>query len=146
MYGYRDLSDADAAAGLREFLDGRAWTHAEGPYRLFGLAVTWLRRNRVLLPGVSVLARLVAGVRDGAADRMYRSLSAASAAADPALPSRLQSLLAVPGGQRVSELERLRAAPDAARRAPDAPSRPDPHLVQGIPLPLAPGGKVGRLP
>ena len=28
-YGYRDLSDADATTGLREFLDGRAWTHAE---------------------------------------------------------------------------------------------------------------------
>ena len=65
-YGYRDLSDPDAAAGLREFLDGRAWTHAEGPYRMFGQAVGWLRRNRVLLPGVSVLARLVASVRDGA--------------------------------------------------------------------------------
>ena len=65
-YGYRDLSDPDAAAGLREFLDGRAWTHAEGPDRMFGQAVGWLRRNRVLLPGVSVLARLVASVRDGA--------------------------------------------------------------------------------
>ncbi|MDX6418568.1 MAG: hypothetical protein QOG28_3188 [Trebonia sp.] len=64
VYGYRDLSDADAAAGLREFLDGRACTHAEGPYRLFGQAVAWLRRNKVvLLPGVTVLARLVANVR-----------------------------------------------------------------------------------
>ncbi len=110
-YGYRDLSDPDAAGGLRGFLEGRAWTHAEGPYRLFGQAVGWLRRNRVLLPGVSVLARLVASIRDGAADRMYRTLASAATAADPALPSRLQGLLAVPGGQRVSELERLRAAP-----------------------------------
>src|SRR5271165_3561341 len=36
---------------------GRAWTHAEGPYRLFEQAVGWLRRNKVLLPGVSVLCR-----------------------------------------------------------------------------------------
>jgi hypothetical protein len=104
-YGYRDLSDPDAAAGLREFLDGRAWTHAEGPYRMFGQAVGWLRRNRVLLPGVSVLARLVASVRDGAGQRMFGSLADAATAADPALPSRLQGLLAVPDGQRVSELE-----------------------------------------
>jgi TnpA family transposase len=41
-YGYRDLADRDAMAGLREFLDGRAWTHAEGPHRLFGQAVGWL--------------------------------------------------------------------------------------------------------
>jgi hypothetical protein len=110
-YGYRDLADPDAAAGLREFLDGRAWTHAEGPYRMFGQAVGWLRRNRVLLPGVSVLARLVASVRDGAGERMYRSLADAAADTDPALPSRLQGLLAVPDGRRISELERLRAAP-----------------------------------
>jgi Domain of unknown function (DUF4158) len=95
----------------REFLDGRAWTHAEGPYRLFGQAVGWLRRNRVLLPGVSVLARLVASVRDGAAERMYRSLAEAATAADVGLPSRLRGLLVVPDGQRASELERLRAAP-----------------------------------
>jgi hypothetical protein len=62
-----------------------------GPYRLFGQAVTWLRRNRVLLPGVSVLARLVASVREGAAGRMYRSLADAAAAADPALPARLRA-------------------------------------------------------
>jgi TnpA family transposase len=32
-YGYRDLSDPAATAGLREFMEGRAWTHAEGPSR-----------------------------------------------------------------------------------------------------------------
>lgn len=110
-YGYRDLSDPEVAFGLREFLEGRAWTHAEGPYRLFEQAMGWLRRNRVLLPGVSVLARLVASVRDGAAGRMHRTLADAAATADSALSSRLQGLLLVPDGQRVSELERLRAAP-----------------------------------
>jgi hypothetical protein len=40
--------------------------------------VGWLRRNRVLLPGVSVLARLVASVRDGAAERMHRVLADAA--------------------------------------------------------------------
>jgi len=91
-YGYRDLSDASAAAGLREFLDGRAWTHTEGPYLLFGQAVTWLRRNKVLLPGVTVQTRLVATACDSAAERMRRTLAGAAAAADPALPARLQGL------------------------------------------------------
>jgi len=63
-YGFRAFEDPGAAAGFRLFLEGRAWTHAEGPYRLFGQAVGWLRRNRVLLPGVSVLASLVASVRE----------------------------------------------------------------------------------
>lgn len=83
-YGYRDLSDAGAAAGLREVLDGRAWTRAEGPYRLFGQALAWLRRNKVLLPGVTVLTRLVASVRDSAAERMHHTLVGAVADADPA--------------------------------------------------------------
>jgi hypothetical protein len=110
-YGFRAFEDLQAAAEFRQFLEGRAWTHAEGPYRLFGQAVAWLRRNRVLLPGVSVLARQVASARDKAADRMHRVLTDAAATADPGLPSRLLELLAVPDGQRVSELERLRAVP-----------------------------------
>jgi TnpA family transposase len=110
-YGFRAFEDPGAAAGFRLFLEGRAWTHAEGPYRLFGQAAGWLRRNHVLLPGARVLARQVAGVREAAAGRMHRVLAGAAADADPALPSRLRGLLVVPDGQRVSELERLRQAP-----------------------------------
>ena len=76
-YGFRVFEDPGAAAEFRVFLEGRAWTLAEGPYRLFGQAVGWLRRNRVLLPGVSVLTRLVASVREAAADRMHRVLASA---------------------------------------------------------------------
>jgi hypothetical protein len=60
--------------------------------------VGWLRRNRVLLPGVSVLARLVASVRDSAAERMHRSLADAAAAADFGLPARLRGWLPTPTG------------------------------------------------
>jgi hypothetical protein len=35
VFGYRDFGDERAAGGLREFLDGRAWVHAKGPYALF---------------------------------------------------------------------------------------------------------------
>ena len=110
-YGYRDFADAEAGAQLRGFLAGRAWTHAEGPVALFGQAVAWLRRQRVLLPGVSVLARLVTAVRAEAADRLHRSVAGAAASADAELPGRLRALLEVPAGQRVSEWERLRRAP-----------------------------------
>jgi hypothetical protein len=44
-YGFRAFEDPGAAAGFRLFLEGRAWTHAEGPYRLFGQAAGWLRRT-----------------------------------------------------------------------------------------------------
>lgn len=40
-----------------------AATQTEGPKALFHHAVGWLRRNRVLLPGVGVLAKQVSEVR-----------------------------------------------------------------------------------
>jgi hypothetical protein len=92
--GLHDFADAEEP--LRAFLEGRAWTHAEGPRHLFDQAVAWLRHHRVLLPGASVLARLVAAVRRGAADRLYRMIAEAAAGADAELPGRLRRLLAVP--------------------------------------------------
>jgi hypothetical protein len=65
----------------------------------------------VLLPGVSVLARLVSAVREDAEQRMYQTLAEAAIGADVELPLRLRDLLEVPDGKRVSELERLRKPP-----------------------------------
>lgn len=84
---------------------------AEGPGALFGQGVAWLRRNRVLLPGITVLTRLVISVREQADDRLYRTVSGAAAAADADLPARLRVLLDVSPAQRVSEWERLRRVP-----------------------------------
>lgn len=110
-YGYRSTDDQTASERFARFLDGRAWTHAEGPVALFEHAVGWLRRNRVLLPGVTVLARQVATVREAAESRLYHALAAAARSVDPGLPERLANLLQVPDGSRFSELERLRHAP-----------------------------------
>jgi hypothetical protein len=92
-------------------MNARAWIHAEGAVALFEQAKAWLRRERVLLPGVCVLARLVATVRGDADQRMYQTLAEAAAGADVVLPLRLWDLLEVPEGKRVSELERLGKAP-----------------------------------
>jgi len=64
--------------------------------------------EQILLPGHSVLARLVAGVRDRAARRLHTRLLAA---APPEMRTRLEKLLIVPGGSRRSELDRLRRPP-----------------------------------
>ena len=112
MFGYGDFTDPQAAAGLREFLDGRAWVHAEGPYALFEEAVAWLRRHRVLLPGVNILARLVATVREAAAERMHRTLAEERRAAC----QRRQAAVRDPSAdhQRRSRPALLRAAPGAS--------------------------------
>ena len=110
-YGYHQFEDREWGRKFRAFLHGRAWTHAEGPVALFNQAVGWLRRNRVLLPGVSVLARQVAEVRGIAEQRLYATVANAARRADVLLPADLVALLGVPEGKRVSELERLRRPP-----------------------------------
>ncbi|MFI7648105.1 DUF4158 domain-containing protein [Micromonospora sp. NPDC049460] len=63
-YGNHPYEDHAQGRRFRAFLHGRAWTaYAEGPKALFDHSVGWLRRNRVLQPGVSVLARQVSEVR-----------------------------------------------------------------------------------
>ena len=93
------------------FLAARAWTRPERPSVLFDQAVAWLRAGRVLLPGVSVLARLVSEVRAQAVERADGLLAAA---VGPELRRRLDALLVVPQGSRWSELDRLRRAPTRA--------------------------------
>jgi hypothetical protein len=63
---------------------------------------------KVLLPGASVLARLVAAARDQASDRLYATLADALTAGER---KRLRALLDVAPGETVSGLERLRAGP-----------------------------------
>ncbi|MER6691671.1 Tn3 family transposase [Streptomyces minutiscleroticus] len=110
-YEYHEYDDPEWSRRFRTFLHGRAWTHAEGPKALFDHAVGWLRRNRVLLPGVSVLARQVSEVRKAAEKRLHATVAGAARRADPALPGDLVATLKTPEGSRFSELERLRRPP-----------------------------------
>ncbi|MGG5173242.1 Tn3 family transposase [Pseudarthrobacter sp. J1738] len=110
VYGYRDL-DAPLTEALTAFVFSRSWTHGEGLTMLFGHAVAWLRREKILLPGVSVLARIVAATRDQATGRLHAQLAAAAQSADPRLPVVLRSLLGADRGDRASRLELLRTGP-----------------------------------
>jgi hypothetical protein len=92
-YGYRPYEDAEWGRRFRTFLHGRARTHAEGPQALFNQAVDWLRRHRVLLPGVSVLARQVSEARKVAEKRLHATVAKAARRADPALPRDLVATL-----------------------------------------------------
>jgi len=110
VYGYRDLAGS-VLDELEGFVFSRAWTHGEGSAVLFEQATMWLRREKVLLPGVTTLVRLVQSSRERAQSRLYEVIAAAADRAGPQLPSVLRGLLSLEQGGRSSRLESLRAGP-----------------------------------
>ncbi|MFD5934779.1 DUF4158 domain-containing protein [Streptomyces sp. NPDC060333] len=62
---------------MREFVAARVRASLEGPRALFDRTVVWLVDNRVLLPGITTLTRLVAEVRAAENAALYRTLDAA---------------------------------------------------------------------
>jgi len=81
---------------------------------LFDLATARLVERKVLLPGVTTLARLVASVRDRAAERLWRTLAAAP---DDAQRARLERLVVISSGERLSPLKQLGRSPTRANAA-----------------------------
>ncbi|WSC31992.1 Tn3 family transposase [Streptomyces sp. NBC_01768] len=113
MWAGRGLREGEVGAPFpaRRTSPGRgrpASRTGEGPKALFDAAVGWLRERRVLLPGVTTLTRLVASVREAANQRLWNSLYGLLNVGQRAV---LDSLLTVPSGSRVSELDRLRKGP-----------------------------------
>ena len=107
-FGYRNFTDQPEHFRLVRWLYTRAWLSAERPILLFDLTTARLAERKILLPGVTVLTRLIASVRDRAVARLWRSLAY--------LPSqkqrrRLKELLTPPTDERFSRLDRLRRAP-----------------------------------
>src|SRR5664279_2432911 len=86
-------------------------TFLEDPLDVPGVVlefVAGLRERKILLPGVSRLARLVASVREEATRRLWEELAALP---DPVQRRALDRLLEVPPGSRLSDLERWRKGP-----------------------------------
>jgi hypothetical protein len=103
-HGYRDFAEP-AHWRLVRWLYTRAWFSAERPIVLFDLATARLIEERILLPGVTTLSRLIAGIGERAAARLWKILAQSPHRGQR---KRLQSLLVIPESSAVSSLDRLR--------------------------------------
>jgi TnpA family transposase len=107
-YGYQEFHSQPEHWKLVRWLYQRSTLSPESPSVLFDLTTARLAERKILLPGVSVLARLVASVRERAANRLFKVLSS--------LPNQqqvgtLEKLLLIPEKARYSTLDRLRHSP-----------------------------------
>ncbi len=104
-YGYQPFGAPGVEDELAAWLHARAWVSAESHPVLFARAVEHLMGSKVLLPGASTLWRLIGTAREHADERGWTMLAATISDEQRV---RLEGLLAVIGGRRESELERLR--------------------------------------
>lgn len=108
-YGYTELHESANGFRLIRQLYARSWIANERPSVLFDHATAWLIENKVLLPGVSVLSRLIAEIRDRATQRLWAKLTAMLSDNHKEL---LHSLLEFDEkGIRWSLIEKLRRGP-----------------------------------
>jgi len=114
-YGYSDFSAAPWPFRLNRWLYALCWTGTDRPGMLFDRATFWLLAHKVLLPGVTVLERHVAHLRNRVQERIWVVLSRELS---PAVKTKLEMLLAVPDGGHHSLLDRLRKGP-FRRSAPE---------------------------
>jgi TnpA family transposase len=114
-YGYQDFSAWPTPFRLNRWLYALCWTGTDRPSILFDRATAWLVSHKVLLPGVSVLERLVSRLRSRVQERLWRLLISGLT---PQNYTRLETLLTVLPGERKSQLDRLRTGP-TRRSAPE---------------------------
>ena len=113
-YGYRDFSSQPEHWRLVRWLYQRTWIGGESPSMMFDLTTARLVEQKILLPGVTVLSRLISAVRERVANRTWKTLSK--------LPNskqieNLEALIVVGEKARLTPLEQLRKSP-TRRSAP----------------------------
>jgi TnpA family transposase len=108
QYGYHELGTFSWFFRLSRVLYARAWLSNERPSLMFDFSTNWLIQHKVLLPGATTLTRLISEIRERATKRLWQQLSS--------LPSseqkiKLETLLQIPEGWRISLLEHYRQGP-----------------------------------
>lgn len=109
LLDYRAFGSCESE--VRQYVAARVWASAEGPRALFDRAQVHMLKERILLPGMTVLVRMIGEVRRAENERLHALLSGRLPAE---MRAALVGLLEVPDGKRRSELERLRTAPTKA--------------------------------
>jgi TnpA family transposase len=108
QYGYHDFNEPYWAFRLSRLLYSRAWISNERPTLMFDFATAWLIQNKVLLPGASVLSRLIAEIRERATQRLWQRLSVLPTVEQK---EKLDALLKVPEGRRTSKFDDYQREP-----------------------------------
>lgn len=108
LFGYTRFTDQPAHLRLIRWLYTCAWLTAERSSILFDLTTARLTEHRVLLPGATVLERLVSRVRDRANLRLWKKLSLFP---NEDQRKQLEQLLEVDSKRRQSKLDMLRQPP-----------------------------------
>ena len=75
LYGYQSFHDREPSFRFLRWLYTRTWFGSERPSVLFDLSTAWLIEQKILLPGVTTLERLVAQVRERAEQRSWHVLN-----------------------------------------------------------------------
>jgi TnpA family transposase len=105
LYNFEDFHQSQKPFFLLRHLYARAWLTAERRLVLFDAATAWLVQHKVLLPGATVLERLVARVVDRANKRLWTALIKPL---DKQQTQWLRGLLEIEENTRFSKLELLR--------------------------------------
>ncbi|ETR69687.1 MAG: hypothetical protein OMM_03768 [Candidatus Magnetoglobus multicellularis str. Araruama] len=108
FYGYHDFNTSPWKEQLTEILYNRSWISNERPILMFDFATAWLIQHKVLLPGATTLSRLISEVRDKAANQLWQKLSSLP---NQEQKAKLEAILQVPEGSRVSRFDNLRKGP-----------------------------------
>ncbi len=109
QYGYRDFA-LPWTFRLIRLVFTRSWLSNERSGLLFDLATRWLVQNKILLPGITTLTRLISEIREKSAGRLWARLSGLASGEQCSL---LDELLQVPDGVRISRFDQLRKGPVA---------------------------------
>ena len=108
QYGYSDFNDGHWKFKLSRLLYARAWISNERPSLMFDFATVWLIQNKILLPGISTLSRLIAEIREKVSKRLWRLLSTLPTVEQK---EKLKTLLKIREGKRFSNLDHYRKSP-----------------------------------